>query len=819
MQRGIAAVSCGAPAEDNLGNPLAASAVFTFGLVDLRNPAPTNYGPRGSAAPFWNAATYHDPSWNAENLGNVFGITLDSSGNMFVAAHGLYGQYRPVHHRHGNLGGGTSSLLAAGTVYRVDAGSGALTVFAVIPGQQGMLITPNFSSGPGLGNIAYDKANNQFFVSSLEDGKIYRLSSAGAILGSFDPLTPDNGAPGMPPRSERVWAVEVLNNAVFYSIRNDGDGANPGVIRRVTLNGSGDFIPGSDIAVMKVPPQAYVNAGGTPISDITFSLDGQTMILGARTMLSDTYSYNHSSATHMAQMIGTTWTPVRRLCTGCNVPEGEGYGGVAFGEEAGAQEAVLWSSSADMAVNYGPHGLFGVRATDFPVNAQAVNSFKVPYVPGLLNVYQDDRKGSGGDIEIMRQTARCSELSLSEVHCPESKGGPFAATLNIKNLSTNTIHYIWMTPCPTPSLPAGAITAQPQPSGTVMLPAPLPPGSSATVTLTLPSDSGGQTVCFRVTLLDKSGNQCCTDKVCVSVPPCDCAEVIGRKVTCEPQADGTIKYSIVLVIKNLTHLSANPFGIAYVSVLPPTGFSPTFATPTPNPIPPGGTGTATLYYYGTPGPICFSIGVHDDSLEECCAPKEICLDLPDCPPAPFASTRVALDPGQISEVTFDTRRIDGGTYALDFTTVDVSVDRAGTPRVQPDLTLPVRLIRRSPGGAPSLKSIRAASSPLSRIAITFSTEAGRFYRFEQVGDLGGTWTPSDCTISGGTITPSGRIRGTGGDITCYIICDPVAERVFFRMAEERQPLLVGPLAGPAQARAINIPSTVSDPAHGTRGAS
>lgn len=638
MQRGIAALTCGGPATDSMGNPVPAANAFTFGLADFRTPPAAMYGPCNSTpsslltVPLWNAPMYHDPSWTVENLGNLFGITLDDAGNIYVAAHGLFGTYRPMHHRYGNLGGGATSLTAAGTVYKISATTGAATVFTVIPGQQVMTINTSFSSGPGLGNLSFHRRTQQFYISSLEDGKIYRVNAAGVIQNSFDPLTPDNGAVGMPPRGERVWAVEVLGDSVYYSIWNVGDSSSPGVIRRVDLDGAGDFIPSSDMAVMTVPPQGYVNSGGTPAVDITFTLDGQTMFVGTRTMQSDTTAYNHNSATHMAQLIGTTWTPVRTQNTGCNIPEGEAYGGVALGEEGGVQEAIIWSTSADMAVNHGPHGVYGVRVPDFPVSGKATNSFKMPYDPTFIDNTGNDRKGSGGDVEIMRVSDTCADITVGKVNCPESNGAPFTVTLNITNLGTATVHYVWMTPCPTSSLPAGAITAQPEPSGIVALPTPLPPGAGTSMQVTLPGNVGGQTVCFRLTLLDRQGKTCCTEKVCVPVPPCDCAEVIDKRVSCEPQADGTIKYNITLTIVNLTHLSANPYGIAYVSILPPTGFSPTYAIPSPNPIPPGSTGTVTLCYYGAPGPICFNLGLHDDSLEECCSPEPICIDLPDCPP-------------------------------------------------------------------------------------------------------------------------------------------------------------------------------------------
>ncbi len=434
MQRGIGAITCGGPAEDNTGAALPPSSVFTFGLVDLRAPSGSDYGGCGTAAPLWNAPMYHHSSWNAENLGNLFGITLDASDNIYVAAHGLYGTYRPLHHRYGTLGGGATSLAAAGTIYRIDASTAAASVFAVIPGQQTMTINPSFSSGPGLGNIAYDRTHDQFFVSSLEDGKIYRLDASGAILNHFDPLAPDNGASGMPPREERVWAVEVSNGHLFYSIWNDGNAASPGVIRRVSLSGSGDFDPSSDAPVLSVPPQSYIYTGGTPVVDITFSLDGRTMILGTRTMRKDTIAYNHTSATHMAPLSGGTWTAIRTQSTGCNSFQGESYGGVAYGEEGDVQESIIWATSADMAANYGPHGLFGVRTSDFPFSGRANNSFKVPYDPSFANNWRDDRKGSGGDIEIVRESA-CAKITVSEVDCPEDKDQPFMVDLDMYTIT------------------------------------------------------------------------------------------------------------------------------------------------------------------------------------------------------------------------------------------------------------------------------------------------------------------------------------------------------------------------------------------------
>ena len=647
LQRGIAAVSCGAASVDVSGTTLPASDMYTFGLVDLRTPVASDYAGCGTGVPLWNAPMYHHPSWNAQDLGNVFGITLDDEGNMYAAAHGLYGTYKPLHHRYGDIGGGATDLAAAGTVYRIDGMTGMVSVFAVIPGQQTMTINSSFSSGPGLGNIAYDRVHDQFFVSSMEDGKIYRVDGTGTVVDSFDPLAPDSGAPGLPPRHERVWAVEVSEGAVYYSITNDGTTLNPGEIRRVNLDGSGGFNVSSDALVINVPGQNAVYNGGTPATDISFSLDGNKMLVGTRTMQTDTTAYNHRSSTHLLERSGGVWTVSGTDSTGCNDQNGEAYGGVAFGEENGLQEQIAWTSSADMASGVGPHGLYGIRLADFPASGQAPASFKVPYDPAFANLPAEDRKGSGGDIEILRERPECMEIEAGEIACPEAPDEPYTVELEITNNSGQTALYAWLTPAPSPPLGGSAI--QPEPSGILTLPAPLPSGASTNLSIELPADTAGGTVCFRVTLFTREGDECCTETICVDIPSCECAEVLGSEVACEVLDDGTIQYTLFLEVRNLTHLSANPTGFAYATFLPPNGFSPAFAQPSPNPIPPGGTGLVEATFLGTPGTLCFQLGLHDEALEECCSLR-LCIDLPECPPATGepdecrVETRVACEP-------------------------------------------------------------------------------------------------------------------------------------------------------------------------------
>ena len=63
-----------------------------------------------------------------------------------------------------------------GSIYKVDGKTGAVSLFATIPG----------NSGPGLGDIVFDAATRQFFVSDLDTGLIHRLDAAGTLIDSFD---------------------------------------------------------------------------------------------------------------------------------------------------------------------------------------------------------------------------------------------------------------------------------------------------------------------------------------------------------------------------------------------------------------------------------------------------------------------------------------------------------------------------------------------------------------------------------------------------------------------------------------------------------
>ena len=119
----------------------------------------------------------------AREVGQVFGVALDAEGppNIYLSATSAFGLHRSAENSKwmdGMWGAGGGP----GTIYRLDRDAGYKPrMFANVT------LNGRPNSGPGLGNIAYDKWNKQIFVSDLETGMIHRFGAAdGSDRGFFD---------------------------------------------------------------------------------------------------------------------------------------------------------------------------------------------------------------------------------------------------------------------------------------------------------------------------------------------------------------------------------------------------------------------------------------------------------------------------------------------------------------------------------------------------------------------------------------------------------------------------------------------------------
>ena len=601
---------------------------------------------------------WHHPSWSAQEMGCIFGIATDPQGNTYTAANGLWASpygpsYGDPYLNYGDIGrAGSDEIGASGTIYKVDALTGVATVFARVPqvSDPNVPIIPPVGStkgGPGIGNISVDNASGNLFATSLDDGKIYQYSSSGSLLGTFDPFVVETTpAPGMPAFGERLWAVEAHAGKLYFSVWNGGTTTSRNEIWSVTIPG-GVINAGSLTMELQLPASYGASAvDSVVVSDLSFSGDGNSMLIGERALMNQVYGtwpptpladhyapHNHRTSARLAEFISGSWVMTKEVATGRNQVPGEAYGGVEFGFEAGSPEQVVWMSSADICGGPGPHGLQGMRMSDFPVPAgpptKVTQSYVVPYVPGS-GPTGPDFKGMGGDVETMK-TGDCARIVIEEVHCPDVEGGPFTVTLNITNLQAKPAAFYGVVPTPAGSLPAGAIGIQPSPVGWQPLPTVLNQGDSATITLTLPGLSGGEFACFNLTLLDDKFEECCTETVCLDIPKCECALVHEVIVKCRQLADGTWVYDLSVTLENTSHLIGAPLSAYGISFGPDvTAFSPNYIDTSGSPFNPGDIVTFNTTYTGPSGTLCFKMALHTEGNIECCFIDEICVDLPPC---------------------------------------------------------------------------------------------------------------------------------------------------------------------------------------------
>src|SRR5882757_10299781 len=148
----------------------------------------------------------------ARDTGQVFGVALDDQAapNIYLAATSAFGlnlvgrgaDGSPERRKVGGPGSGWMKGQFGldlqgdpGSIYKVDGSTGAVTLFAKV-----MLDgVPN--PGPALGNLAYDAAHKQLFVSDLYTGMIHRFAIAdGSEPGaSYDHGVTGRGAANLAP--------------------------------------------------------------------------------------------------------------------------------------------------------------------------------------------------------------------------------------------------------------------------------------------------------------------------------------------------------------------------------------------------------------------------------------------------------------------------------------------------------------------------------------------------------------------------------------------------------------------------------------------
>ena len=427
LQRGIAPATCGALAS------MATEEQYTFGMISVNGAIPAS----GRSETTNMDSMYHHPTWTAENIGVPFGVAINTrTAETFLTAStnwgaGYFGNASVINH--GSLGG-ADEVEAGGAIYRIDAVTGEATLFTNLPQQSTTITSIDCENGDevirenvgvGLGNIAYDENNDQYFVTNIEDGRIYRVNAAGTILDSFDPFTYDDGVAGISILTELPYgiAIEPNGNRLFFGLIEPTSGNNTGgagspAIYSIDLTATGSFVGtidnsflhsgatydnyiGVETLHVNIPTgsgNSYTDETTYNISDLEFDPDGN-LLVGIRISCYQSFfgSYNHWGETNRVTLDAGTqlYSNVLEYDISAlgDAGEDDTYGGVAsYTREDGT--VVYVSSSADILEESGPHGLaiWEANTTNAPLEPLGAFSY------GAIDT--GDPKGAGGDVDV-----------------------------------------------------------------------------------------------------------------------------------------------------------------------------------------------------------------------------------------------------------------------------------------------------------------------------------------------------------------------------------------------------------------------------------
>ena len=360
----------------------------------------------------------------AGDMGQVFGVALDSdtanrAPNIYVTSTSLFGLQIVSKEGHRLVNGergarwmpgqfGVPKGGGPGTVWKIDGTTGAISLFANLGHDD------KDNAGPGLGNVAYDAATNQLFVTDLEFGLIHRLGLDGSLRGSFDHGTTGRAEAGLEAipydasrrtnieRPEfnvedpftwgfadarrRVFAVTVQSGRVYYSV------AKPLQIWSVGLNPDGSFADDAraEFDVKDTPNDNFV-------TDILF--DGpDRLYLSQRGGLTGSYDYSIFAKLEKPVVRRYAWNDsdkqwseeVGEFAVGLKLPHRSTLGGIAlsYGYDAdgkidyGKCRETLWTSGEHLREGEDKerdfkggarvvHGLQGNRQRQYPPGQRA----------------------------------------------------------------------------------------------------------------------------------------------------------------------------------------------------------------------------------------------------------------------------------------------------------------------------------------------------------------------------------------------------------------------------------------------------------------
>ncbi|HEX2253858.1 MAG TPA: vWA domain-containing protein [Thermoanaerobaculia bacterium] len=217
----------------------------------------------------------------------------------------------------------------------------------------------------------------------------------------------------------------------------------------------------------------------------------------------------------------------------------------------------------------------------------------------------------------------CARRLREQVLCATDGSGDFLYTFTFENLTDDDVRHVYLLQ------PPGGVTLTPN---HVDLGIPARPGHARTVgPIRIQGAAPGQTISFTLSLHDETVAQCCSIPVEITLPTCDCAQVLGEtKPSCflpftaaEPRRDRFVLQS--LFEKPVQHVVLTPVSPEGVTLIP------NHVDLGSNPLHHGESTQISVQIAGGKAGdrVCYLVSPHDSLFDECCS-FERCVLLPDC---------------------------------------------------------------------------------------------------------------------------------------------------------------------------------------------
>lgn len=364
--------------------------------------------------------------WQLSNMGDLFGIAIDSEKNVYFTTTATAG---------GNFNVGSAG---PGGVYKMNADDWSISNFITTgTGNNQMPNQTNLEAGDqgvGLGNICYDKWHNQLLITNFEDGKIYRYDTQGNFLSTFDPFNPDDGSQGLPGFNETIFGINVFGtntNDIKVYFSRWRDDAPVASVWSVNLDATGEFI-GVESLCFDIPFQDLGTNLPKPISDITFSSDGKMYVAENTLNKVNFFGVNlfdnelpDQSMVFEYTFDGNIWTKTQDYYVGNYDINRNASGGIALGNRQTKNglecEALIWASGDKLKFpgsninSFDNEFIYGVAAISISGNNQGNVASTSIYVDTDIfnNAAKSQSKVSQSDIEIYRDPNSQSTLTIS----------------------------------------------------------------------------------------------------------------------------------------------------------------------------------------------------------------------------------------------------------------------------------------------------------------------------------------------------------------------------------------------------------------------